>query len=136
MADPGTLALLAIAVALLLLVSIRFAAYRVRHPFSREDLKRERADAASRSLSVLSGKASEQLLPLLPDFYDRFDPSDARFLGSPVDYVVFDGLKQGELRSVVLLEVKSGSGRLSGSERNVKRAVDEGRVDFEVLRLP
>lgn len=135
MAEAPTLALLAAAVLVLLLVSVRYAAYRATYRFSRRDMDRERKDAAKRSLSVLGGRASEQLVPLLPDFYDEFSPSDARFLGSPVDYVIFDGLKEGDLRRVVLVEVKTGGSGLSRNEREVQRAVEEGRVDFQVLRL-
>ena len=42
--------------------------------------------AISRSRSVLGGKFAEQLAPFLPDF--PADPTEARFLGSPVDLVV------------------------------------------------
>ena len=49
--------------------------------------------------------------------------------------MVFDGLGRGELREVVLVEVKTGASRLSASEREVERAIAEGRVRFETLRL-
>jgi predicted Holliday junction resolvase-like endonuclease len=136
MIEAPALALLVAAVVVLLLVSVRYVAYRARYRFSRSDVERERRDAAKRSLSVLGGRASEQLVPLLPEFFEEYSPSDARFLGSPVDYVVFDGLKEGDLRRVVLLEVKTGSSALNGNEREVRRAIEEGRVEFEVLRLP
>ena len=48
-----------------------------------------RQDAVQRSFAVTAGKVYEQLLPYLPDF--PFNPKDVRFLGSPVDFVVFDG---------------------------------------------
>lgn len=129
------LVLLAGAVLALLLLSVRYASYRAAYRFSEQDVREERADAARRSLSVLGGKAAEQLVPLLPDFYEHYSPSDARFLGSPVDFVVFDGLKEGDLRRVVLLEVKTGSARMSANERELKRAIEEGRVEFELLRV-
>ena len=94
-----------------------------------------RKDATRRSRNVLGGKAGEQLAPLVPEFSDRFDPSEARFLGAPIDYVVFDGIGTGELRDVVLVEVKTGRSKLSRNEREVELAVREGRVRFEVLRL-
>ena len=84
---------------------------------------------------MLSGKAGEQLVPLVPAFSDRFDPSEARFIGAPIDYVIFDGIGAGELREVVLVEVKTGRSKLNGNERAVQRAVREGRVSFEILRL-
>ena len=136
MTEAPALAILVAAVVVLLLVSVRFATYRATHRFTRRDVERERKDAARRSLSVLGGRASEQLVPLLPGFYEEYSPSDARFLGSPVDYVVFDGLKEGDLRRVILVEVKTGTAKLSRNEREVRRAIEEGRVEFEVLRLP
>jgi predicted Holliday junction resolvase-like endonuclease len=36
---------------------------------------------------------------------------------------------------VVLVEVKTGRSQLSRNELEVRRAVDEGRISFEVLRL-
>jgi predicted Holliday junction resolvase-like endonuclease len=36
---------------------------------------------------------------------------------------------------VVLVEVKTGRARLNANELEVERAVAEGRVSFEILRL-
>jgi predicted Holliday junction resolvase-like endonuclease len=93
-----------------------------------------RKDAISRSRSVTVGKVSEQLVPLLPGF--GYNPKDARFLGSPVDFLVFDGLDEGQLRELVFVEVKTGNATLNTRERQVKKAVDHQRVKFEVLSLP
>lgn len=93
-----------------------------------------RQDAVQRSQAVTVGKVSEQLLPYLPGF--RFNPKDARFLGSPVDLVVFDGLDEGELRGVWFLEVKTGNAALSGRERQIRDAILEKRVGWDELRLP
>jgi predicted Holliday junction resolvase-like endonuclease len=87
-----------------------------------------RRDAVQRSLAVTSGKVHEQLVPHLPGFV--FDPKDARFLGSPVDYVIFDGLARGKVERIVLLEVKTGAGTLSTRERQVRDAVKAGRVEW------
>jgi predicted Holliday junction resolvase-like endonuclease len=131
----GTSPALIVAVALLVLVAVKYAAYRARYRFDSDDLDAARADAVKRSRAVRGGQASEQMAPLLGEFAERFDPADARFLGGPVDYVVFDGLGEGRVRSVVLVEVKTGGSRLSANEVRVRDAVDEGRVGYEVLRL-
>src|SRR5436189_2116239 len=83
-----------------------------------------REDAVQRSLAITAGKVHEQLVPYLPEF--EFNPKDARFLGSPVDLIVFDGLADGELRRVVFLEVKTGGAALTSRERQT-RAVIEAR---------
>jgi predicted Holliday junction resolvase-like endonuclease len=92
-----------------------------------------RQDAVQRSQAVTVGKVSEQLVPLLPGF--NYNPKDVRFLGSPVDLVVFDGLNDGAVRQVVFIEVKTGAAALSGRERQVRDAILEKRVRWDELRL-
>lgn len=93
-----------------------------------------RNDAVQRSLAVTSGKVHEQLVPFLPEF--GFNPKDARFLGSPVDLVVFDGLSDGNVRRVVFLEVKTGGGAaLSSRERQVRDVVEAREVAWAELRV-
>lgn len=92
-----------------------------------------RGDAVQRSLAVTAGKVHEQLIPYLPGF--RFNPKDVRFLGSPVDFVVFDGLAEGNVRRVVFLEVKTGAGALSTRERQVRNVVAAREVEWELLHV-
>lgn len=96
-------------------------------------IKHARQDAIVRSQAVIAGKVQEQLVPFLPGF--GFNPKDARFLGSPVDLIVFDGLDEGTLKRIVFLEVKTGGSTLSGRERQLRNAVLEQRVEWEEFRL-
>lgn len=92
-----------------------------------------REDAVQRSLAVTAGKVHEQLIPYLPEF--GFNPKDARFLGSPVDLVVFDGLAEGRVRRVVFLEVKTGGSPLTSRERQVRAVVEAREVEWAELRV-
>ncbi|MBK0064755.1 MULTISPECIES: Holliday junction resolvase-like protein [unclassified Acinetobacter] len=92
------------------------------------------------SRAVLKGKMAEQLAPIMPEF--RYLPSDAKFLGDPVDYVVFDGytdFRDGEGLAedieVILIDIKSGGARLTKGQQAIAQAVQEGRVRFETLRI-
>jgi predicted Holliday junction resolvase-like endonuclease len=80
------------------------------------------------SRAVTTGKVIEQLAPHMPGF--PLNPRDARFLGSPVDLVVFDGLEEGEVRRIVFVEIKTGGAALSPRERLVREAVRERRVEW------
>lgn len=91
-----------------------------------------RHDAIQRSLAVTAGKVYEQLVPYLPDF--PFNPKDVRFLGSPVDFVVFDGLSDGNITRIVFVEVKTGAADLSTRERRIRDAVQDSRVEWYELR--
>jgi len=92
-----------------------------------------RLDAVQRSQAVTVGKVTEQLIPYFPDF--EWNPKDARFLGSPVDFLVFDGLADGNVRQVMFVEVKTAGGSLSPRERQVREAIQAGRVAWTELRI-
>ena len=88
-----------------------------------------RQDAVQRSQSVTTGKIVEHLVPYLPNF--TYNPKDARFIGSPVDFVVFDGLNDDDddqLRNIVFVEIKTGQSSLTRRERMVRDAIKAGRV--------
>ena len=92
-----------------------------------------RRDAVLRSQAVTSGKVHEQLIPYLPGF--SFNPKDVRFLGSPVDLVVFDGITEGHLRRIIFVEVKTGRAGLTSRERLVRDAVQRRQVEWAELRV-
>jgi predicted Holliday junction resolvase-like endonuclease len=92
-----------------------------------------REDAVQRSQAVTVGKVHEQLIPYLPDFH--YNPKDARFLGTPVDLVVFDGLAEGQLRRIVFLEVKTGASTLTSRERQVRDVIEAREVEWGELRV-
>lgn len=138
-------------IAFLLGLAIMYAYFRLRigilEEKGRTDLERWklehedriRKDSLNRSRFTLKGKISEQLAPLFPEF--PFAPSDARFIGSPIDFVVFDGYtkakdEQGDAIRVVLVEVKRGkNAKLTRWESLVRRAVEEGRVSWMTVVL-
>lgn len=92
-----------------------------------------REDAVQRSQAVTAGKVHEQLVPYLPSF--RYNPRDVRFLGSPVDLIVFDGLAEGRLRRVVFVEVKTGGSGLTSRERMIREVIQAGEVEWAELRV-
>jgi len=125
---------------LVLLVVLVVALLRARFRIARlerghaQAVREARLDAARRSRAVSLGKAVEHLVPFAADF--PFEPGDARFLGSPVDFVVFDGLRaHDEVEEIVFVEVKTGQSRLTARERSVRRAVEEGRVSWLETRV-
>ena len=94
--------------------------------------KNIRKDAASKSRSTLVGKITEHFIPYLPEF--PYDPQDARFLGAPIDFVVFDGMSEGEIKDIILVEVKTNKGSLSTRERQLRDAVNDGRVKWTQIK--
>ncbi|MEN6396170.1 MAG: Holliday junction resolvase-like protein [Methanoregula sp.] len=98
-----------------------------------------RKDSVNRSRSTLKGKIAEQMAPLLPEF--EYLPADARFIGSPVDYIIFEGLsavadEKGSTIRIVFMDVKYGSATLSRTQRMIKKAVEEKAISWQTLHLP
>lgn len=101
--------------------------------FWKKEVLNHRRDAINRSRAVLKGNFSEQLAPYLPGF--NYPPTECKFLGKPVDFLVFRGSDEKKIDEIVFVEVKSGKGKLSNVEKDLKKAVEEGRVRWEEYRF-
>jgi len=94
-----------------------------------------RKAAIGQSRAVLGGKFVEQMTPYLPEF--KYDPTEARFIGSPIDLVVFPGLSQDNPEEVVFVEVKTGkSQKLTVRERKIRDIIKAGKVRWESVYRP
>ena len=99
-----------------------------------EELPNHRKEAIMQSRSVLGGQFSEQLAPYLPNF--EYLPTECRFLGKPIDFIVFKGMDEKKIDEVVFVEVKSGNSKLNAHEKNLKEAIDKKRVKWVEYRIP
>jgi len=91
-----------------------------------------RKSAITQSRAVLGGKFTEQMAPFFPDF--KYDPTEVRFIGSPIDMVVFPGLAQGDPEEIVILEVKTGkSAQLTAAQKKIKQLIMDGMVRWDEI---
>jgi predicted Holliday junction resolvase-like endonuclease len=103
----------------------------------RETLESERGNirksAITQSRSVLGGKFTEQIAPYLPDF--KYDPTEARFIGTPFDLIIFPGLATGDPQEIIIMEIKSGKNcQLSPVERKIRQLIENGMVRYELFQ--
>jgi predicted Holliday junction resolvase-like endonuclease len=104
-----------------------------------ESEKAFREDALAKSRAVLKGALAEQLAPIFKVF--GYNPSDARFIGDPVDYVIFDGYTKVKERiedvpiSIVLADVKTGEAGLTYEQRRIQRGIEQRLIKFEIIRM-
>jgi len=104
------------------------------------ELERVVKDSVNKSRSILRGKTTEQLVPLTEEFLKEFIPSDAKFLGSPIDYVIFSGagsVTDGEDKDIeiIFMDIKTGKARLTKVQRAIKKAVEEKRIRWKTLEI-
>ena len=128
-----TVLLLVALIVALLIVTALYVRRRLTHPFTKFELDGARAQSRLLSRTSRDGVRGENVAPWLPGF--PYEPRDAGFLGKPVDYVVFDGLDDGELLQIVFVEIKSGKSSMTPRGQQIRRAIQEGRVTHQVVRL-
>jgi predicted Holliday junction resolvase-like endonuclease len=101
-----------------------------------QTLREDAARSGTRSQAVLRGQIAEHLVPLSAADEWGFDLADARFLGQPIDFIVFDGYtdvragRRSRLEEIVFVDVKTGHAALSTVERRIRTCVEAGRVRF------
>ena len=105
-----------------------------RNKYWEAQIEKERKDAIAKSRAVLGGLFSEQLAPYLPDF--PYSPSEVRFIGKPIDFLVFKGADSKKIDEVVFVEVKSGKAKINNHEKNLKETIEKKRVRWEEYRIP
>ena len=82
-----------------------------------------RKDAVTRSMGVNFGKITEHLVPFSLHL-QNFDPRDIRFIGSPVDLMIFDGATaKRDTMDIYFVEIKTGSGVLSKKQKTIRDAI-------------
>lgn len=103
-----------------------------------KELKKASEDALTKSRAVMRGQATEHLAPyILKDT----NPKDYRFMGNPVDYILFDGLSDvldGEsdsIKSITFVDIKTGKSNLTKSQRRIRDAIASNLIKFEVINL-
>ena len=94
------------------------------------EMEGARKAAISQSRAVLGGKFTEQLVPYFPDF--KYDPTEVRFIGTPIDMVVFPGLAKGDPEEIVILEIKTGkSAGLTPAQKKIRQLIEDGMVRWD-----
>lgn len=113
--------LLGLSIALLLaLIFLARAFFSQRHAL--EDLRFRKT-----SQSVKYGQLTEQFIPFIDSF--PHDPQQFRFIGNPIDGVVFDD------NAIVFCEFKTATSALSQKQREIKKLVEEKKVKWLEFRI-
>ena len=137
MIDTTTIIILVIALIAVLIafkIGQKLGADKKHNEWENELMPEHRKDAIMRSRSIIGGQFSEQLAPYLPDF--QYLPTECRFMGKPIDFIVFKGMDEKKIDEVVFVEVKSGNAKLTEHEKNLKETIDKKRVQWVEYRIP
>ena len=97
----------------------------------REQQVRADEGAEKRAIEIGIGTIIEKVLPAYKNF--NLPPSDCRFLAEPIDMIVFNGASDLNVDHITFMEVKTGKANLNKHQRQIRDAVKDNQVKFEVV---
>ena len=86
-----------------------------------------KAQMTTRAVNV--GKNLEKILPTMKDF--KWTMPDCKFLGDPIDLIIFNGLSVNKVNSISFVEVKSGKATLKKNQKSIRDAIEDKKVVYK-----
>ena len=100
----------------------------------KEKLEKLRSEIADKQRAGIKGKITEMFAPYLEGF--PFKASECKFIGDPIDYVVFEGLDNRDITGIHFLDVKADSSELKKHQRQIKEIIEQkGNIGFKAFRF-
>ena len=96
----------------------------------RRKLATEKAQITTKAVNI--GKNLEKVLPTMRDF--KWTVPDSKFLGDPIDLIIFNGLSINKVKSINFIEVKSGKAGLNNHQKSIRDAIEEQKVSYKVFK--
>ncbi len=131
------IALIALLIAVIFLtvkyISLRIGFEQKIKEWKEEEEAKIRKDAIERSARTLSGKTLEKLIPFLDKF--PYNAHDMRWMGDPVDFVIFDGYSEKSPKQIIFCEVKSGQSNLTKNQNEIKELIEKQKVKWFEFKI-
>jgi predicted Holliday junction resolvase-like endonuclease len=71
-----------------------------------------------------------------PIFFPRkLNPDDAKVIFHPIDYVVFNGMKNKDLINIVLLDRETGSSSHKKIQKSIENTINHERYEWLTIRV-
>ena len=97
------------------------------------ELRKQRKMSVKKSRSIILWEVAEKITPILPNL--PYHTKDMNFLWKWVDYIIFDGLSEWNLKQIVFLEVKSWKSRQNKNEKDIENIIKSKKIKYEILKV-
>lgn len=107
--------------------------HRCREPAGSCERMTQRAQATAQAVNLVKDRRRD--CTFIPELR-ICRGGDYRALFEPIDYLVFSGLTQGrQIEAIHFVDVKSGAARLTSTELDPQKAVKNGNLEFDTMRV-
>ncbi|MCZ2460106.1 MAG: hypothetical protein LC128_10850 [Chitinophagales bacterium] len=97
---------------------------------SKEDEIKEKAREAGRKEAIKVVKKIDTIFNPL-----RLNPDDSKVLFHPVDFIVFNGMKAGKMKNLILMDKEKKVAGDKQLQRSIDKVVDKGNYEWITLRI-
>ena len=87
----------------------------------------------ARAISTGLGKVMQNVLPYYKDFDSQVSLADCRFIAAQLDIIVFEGASNNHIKNITFMDAKTGAARLEKNQRQIRDAVNDGKVRLELF---
>jgi len=102
--------------------------------WKQETIAEIRKETAKSMSQAIKGRLGERFAPLIPMF--DYEIADARFIGDPIDFIVFDGHSNRDPQKIVFVEVKTGKTKnLTKIERQIRDLIQDKKVEWDLCHI-
>ena len=78
--------------------------------------------------AINAGFILEKLVLTFDSF--PFKHEECRPMFDPIDYIVFEGLAQGEVKGISFIDIKTGNAKLTEGQKQIKQTISDKNVKF------
>jgi len=114
---------------------VRRQKYETELKQNRKDAKnlKIKADTSSEKKSIATniGKNIEKFVATYKNF--SFNLKECRFLGNPIDYIIFEGALTHNVNHITFMEIKTGKSPLNDNQKMVREAIESNKVNCKVI---
>lgn len=96
----------------------------------REDNIRQQAREAGRKEAMKSVKKIDPIFHPL-----KLNPDDSKVLFHPVDYIVFNGMKAGQMKNVILMDKKKQASDDKRLQQSIEKVIQKKNYEWITLRV-
>jgi predicted Holliday junction resolvase-like endonuclease len=92
-----------------------------------EELRRKARQKGRQLAQLIARKIDPVFTPR------KLNPDDAKVLFHPVDFIVFNGMKENKLKNILLLERHRGSDL--ALQESIRKTIERERYEWQTLRI-
>jgi predicted Holliday junction resolvase-like endonuclease len=65
----------------------------------------------------------------------RLNPDDAKVIFHPIDYIVFNGMKENSLKNIIFLDRETTTPEHRSVQRSIEKVIEKGNYEWQTLRV-